>query len=99
MQEWIKTEVENQVMGDVRLNKRLATLINTLSVEPSRSIPCANNTWAETFAAYRFFDNDNVDFDSIMSGHKAATLNRIKVSALDVSAGVGPKVKPRLWQP
>lgn len=78
MQEWIKTEVENQTMGDSRLTKRLSALLNTLSVEPSKSIPCANDTWAETFATYRFFDNDKVNFDSIMSGHQAATVDRIK---------------------
>jgi len=78
MQDWINTEIEHQTMGDVRLNKRLASLLDTLSVEPSKSIPCANDTWAETFAAYRFFDNDKVTFDSIMTGHKAATLGRIK---------------------
>lgn len=78
MQDWINSEIKNQVMGDVRLNKRLALLMDTLSVEPSKSIPCANDTWAETFAAYRFFDNDKVTFDSIMTGHKAATLDRIQ---------------------
>ncbi len=78
MQDWINTEIENQAMGDVRLNKRLASRLNTLSIEPSKSIPCANDTWAETFAAYRFFDNDKISFDSIMTGNTAATLDRIK---------------------
>lgn len=78
MQDWIEIEMENQAMGDARLNKRLANMIGTLSVEPSKSIPCANDTWPETLAAYRFFDNEKVSFDSIMTGHKAATLNRIQ---------------------
>ncbi len=78
MQDWINPEIENQAMGDVRLNKRLASRLNTLSIEPSKSIPCANDTWAEIFAAYRFFDNDKVSFDSIMTGHTAAMLDRIK---------------------
>lgn len=78
MQQWIMSEVEGQRMGDKRLNKRLASLLNSLSVDPSSSIPCANDSWAETFAAYRFFDNAKVDFDSILSGHKAATLKRIQ---------------------
>lgn len=78
MQEWIKTEVEHQVMGDNRLVKRLSTILDRLSVVPSKSIPNANDTWAETFGAYRFFENDKVNFDSIMSGHRQATLNRMK---------------------
>lgn len=77
MLDWVKTETEKQSMGDARLNNRLANIINTLSIEPSKSIPCANTTWAETFAAYRFFDNAKVNFESIMSGHRAATLARI----------------------
>ncbi|WP_444932498.1 IS4/Tn5 family transposase DNA-binding protein [Microbulbifer sp. JTAC008] len=71
-------EVKNQVMGDTRLNKRLSNILSNLSSDPKNSIPCANKTWAETFAAYRFIENDKVNFDSIMSGHKSATLERIK---------------------
>uniref|UniRef100_UPI0024904812 IS4/Tn5 family transposase DNA-binding protein n=1 Tax=Janibacter hoylei TaxID=364298 RepID=UPI0024904812 len=71
-------EVKNQVMGDTRLNKRLSHILSSLSSDPKSSIPCANKTWPETFAAYRFIENDKVNFDSIMSGHKSATLERIK---------------------
>ncbi|WP_444893312.1 IS4 family transposase [Microbulbifer sp. JMSA004] len=71
-------EIKNQVMGDTRLNKRLSNILSNLSSDPKNSIPCANKTWAETFAAYRFIENDKVNFDSIMSGHKSATLERIK---------------------
>lgn len=78
MQEWIKDEVENQVMGDARLDRRLSNILNSLSADPKNSIPCANKTWAETFGTYRFIDNDKVNFDSIMSGHQSATLERIK---------------------
>ncbi|WP_444896910.1 IS4 family transposase [Microbulbifer sp. SSSA005] len=78
MQDWVMDEVKNQVMGDTRLNKRLSNILSNLSSDPNNSIPCANKTWAETFAAYRFIENDKVNFDSIMSGHKSATLERIK---------------------
>lgn len=78
MQDWVKTEMENQSMGDGRLVKRLSTILDRLSVVPSKSIPNANDTWAETFGAYRFYENDKVNFDSIMSGHRQSTLNRMK---------------------
>lgn len=78
MQDWVINETKNQIMGDARLTKRLANILDSLSINPEESIPNANDTWAETFGAYRFFDNDNVDFDTIMSGHQAATLARIK---------------------
>ena len=78
MENWIECEMAEQNMGDARLNKRVEKLLTTLSIEPSKSLPCANDTWAETFAAYRLFDNEKVSVESIMTGHKAATLKRIK---------------------
>ena len=78
MENWIETELAAQDMGDIRLNKRMLSLTENLCKDPSLSIPCANVTWAETLGAYRFFDNEKVTFDSIMSGHKAATLKRIQ---------------------
>lgn len=78
MENWVESELAGQQMGDVRLNKRMMKLTENLCRDPSLSIPCANISWAETFAAYRFFDNDKVTFESIMSGHKASTLKRIK---------------------
>ena len=77
MQDWVSIETEYQLMGDERLNKRLAKILHTLSIDPAKSIPCANDTWAETIGAYRFFDNDTVNFEAIMSGHKSATIDRI----------------------
>lgn len=78
MQNWIKNEISDQNMNDARLNKRLGILLDNLSVDAQKSIPNANDTWRETIAAYRFFDNPKVTFDSIMSGHKSATVERIK---------------------
>lgn len=82
MESWVKTELAAQDMGDVRLNKRMAKLTENLCRDPSLSIPCANTTWAETLAAYRFFDNEKVTFDSIMSGHKESTLKRIQAEPI-----------------
>jgi len=78
MGNWVESELVAQDMGDVRLNKRMVKLTENLCRDPSLSIPCANTSWAETLAAYRFFDNDKVTFASIMSGHKASTLSRIQ---------------------
>ena len=65
-------------MGDARLNKRVKHLVETLCQDPLESIPNATNYWEETIAAYRFFDNPKSSFDSIMSGHQAASLKRIQ---------------------
>lgn len=48
IQGWIKIEIGNQAMGDVRLNKKFVNMIGPLNVEPLKSFPCANDTWSET---------------------------------------------------
>ncbi len=42
-------------MGDARLVTRMKTLLEDLSRNALLSIPNANDTWAETYGAYRFF--------------------------------------------
>ncbi len=76
MQDWVRRETEFTNMGDARLNKRLAEVIDRLSIQPNESIPSANDCWTETVGVYRLIDNNKSSFDSIMSGHRAATLNR-----------------------
>ena len=36
--------------------------------------------WKETLAAYRFFDNDNVNLEGVLASHYDATLTRISAS-------------------
>jgi len=59
-------------------HKRLISLLNTLGNHPQDSIPVACGSWAETKAAYRFFDNKNVNAERILAPHRAATIDRIK---------------------
>ena len=76
--EWASKEMETVDLGDARLNKRLLTLLDTLGNYPEQSIPVACGGWAETKAAYRFFDNDNVDKIKILAPHRTATVERIQ---------------------
>jgi len=76
--EWAATEMQTASLGDERLNKRLVSLLNALGNNPQASIPVACGGWAETKAAYRFFDNDHVNADKILAPHRAATIERIK---------------------
>ena len=78
MTNWLDTEFAQQNMGDKRLNKRVKLLAQSFCKDPLLSIPNATKDWSETLAAYRLFDNESVTFDSIMSGHRAATLARIQ---------------------
>jgi hypothetical protein len=69
-------------MHDARHAKRLAALLTQLGEQPVSSIPRACHGWAETVAAYRFLDNPAVGCTEILSGHKAATLERIRSQAV-----------------
>lgn len=76
--EWAITEMQTVNLGDERLNKRLLSLLDTLGNHPKESIPVACGGWTETKAAYRFFDNQNVSAEKILSPHRTATIERIK---------------------
>lgn len=75
--EWA-AEMQAASLGDERLNKRLISLLNTLGSSPEESIPVACGGWAETKAAYRFFDNSHVNAEKILAPHREASLERIK---------------------
>ena len=60
MCEGIVSELEGIDLGDRRLNQRSKQLIDTLAADPQASVNASCSTWAETQAAYRFFDNELV---------------------------------------
>lgn len=80
MKSWAYDEVETADLGDSRLNHRLAIILEQLGAHPQLSIPAACGGWAETLAAYRFFDNEKTDFDAILAPHRDATIERMKAS-------------------
>jgi Transposase DNA-binding len=79
MSTWVAEEMAESQMHDARHTKRLAKLLSELSERPVSSIPSACHGWAETVAAYRFVDNPSVGCDEILSGHKPATVERIRL--------------------
>jgi Transposase DNA-binding/Transposase Tn5 dimerisation domain len=78
MSTWVAEEMAESQMHDARHAKRLATLLTQLSEQPVSSIPSACRGWAETVAAYRFLDNPTVGCEEILSGHRQATLERLR---------------------
>jgi hypothetical protein len=64
-------------MKDQRLKARLGQVLSRLSSDPERSIPSACKQWSDVLGAYRFFDNDRVEYADVLSGHKAATVARM----------------------
>jgi hypothetical protein len=75
---WIVNETMGAELKDKRLNKRLTTLVEQLAAQPTASIPQACGDWANTKAAYNFFDNDRVSHEGILAGHRAQCLERVK---------------------
>lgn len=75
--DWIAKELANLSFGDKRLNKRAEKILKVLSQNPTDSIPTACRGAAETKAAYRFFDNEQVNPEKIQETHCAMTLERM----------------------
>lgn len=73
---WASDEFVDINLGDKRLNSRLIKLCDSFSESPESPINQACADWAETKAAYRFFQNKNVDVEQIMSAHRGKTLVR-----------------------
>lgn len=76
----LKDEVRNVELGDKRLNKRLARVIEELGAKPTMSVPAATFGRAEMEGAYRFFDNDKVSPEILLQPHIDATRERISQS-------------------
>lgn len=77
MSSWVCEELETADLGDKRLNARFGMLLETVSGQPSLSIPAACKGLNETIAAYRFFANQKVTPEKILAPHRDATLARI----------------------
>src|SRR5215831_1510895 len=76
MRSWIDEELVGCEFADVRLGRRFKALIERLSQAIGETIPMACQDWASTKAAYRFFSNDRVGEQEILSGHFQATRDR-----------------------
>jgi hypothetical protein len=70
---WIDQELDGAYFQDVRLGKRLRTLLGLMSNGLGQTIPLACQDWANTKAAYRFFSNPRITEEEILSGHFAST--------------------------
>lgn len=74
----ISSELATIQLGDQRLNKRARQLLVSLNDECQTSINGACAGWAESKAAYRFFDNPQADPEQILAAHRDATLLRMQ---------------------
>jgi len=74
---WVPTEFESMDLGDPRRKQRAIRLIERLSAQPTASVPQACGDWADTLAAYRFFDNDKVAWEGILTPHIKCSVSRM----------------------
>jgi hypothetical protein len=74
---WAKAELATVDLGDERLDARFESLWSALGKRPNLSIPAACRGRAEMKAAYRFFDNDKVNFDKVLQPHIDRSLERV----------------------
>src|SRR5215470_2451410 len=73
---WAKEELGSVDLGDKRRTTRLIKLCGQLAARPESSINHACGDWTETKAAYRFFQNNNVEVEDILAVHRAKTAER-----------------------
>ena len=78
---WVDRELAECEFKDERLGKRFRALLEQLSSSPGDSIPLVCQDWANTKAAYRFFDNDRVSEAEILGGHFQATRDRASATS------------------
>ena len=80
MTSWVSSEIAGCELGDARLNRRLGMILSSMGERPGQSLPTAFQDWANTKAAYRFFSNEKVSEDKILSGHFAASSLRVQAT-------------------
>lgn len=74
---WCHEEFANVDLNDARLDSRCQTLAVALAAQPSVPINQACEDWADTKAAYRFFDNHKVTPERILLPHQQRTVARM----------------------
>src|SRR3972149_8373808 len=79
---WVTEEFSKMNLKDKRLNQRCQTIAGALEQQPSEPINQACEDWADTKAAYRFFDNPKVSPAQILAPHTKRTVKRMKSQAL-----------------
>jgi len=73
---WVEKEMYNMDLGDKRLEKRCKKILGCFAQAPLSPINQACKNWAETKAAYRFFQNDKIKYQEITKAHHRATTQR-----------------------
>jgi hypothetical protein len=74
---WALEEFAHIELNDARLNRRCQELAVALGQQPQAPINQACEDWADTKAAYRFFDNPNATPGRVHAPHQDRTVERL----------------------
>ena len=80
--DWIEAELGGANMGDARLTARLLQMTGLFYDKPTANIPQASGSTMAAKAAYRFLDNEKVEWRAILAPHYAATEERMREAPL-----------------
>jgi hypothetical protein len=80
--QWCLDEFADVELRDARLNRRCGEIAVQLAMQPEGSINRACEDWADTKAAYRFFDNEKVIPKELLKPHQQRTVQRMSEQAL-----------------
>jgi hypothetical protein len=73
--QWAQNEFAFAPLGDQRRTKRLVKIASNLAASPGGTLPQAFRHWPELKAAYRFFGQRGVSFESVLAPHLERTRN------------------------
>ncbi|MCP4670297.1 MAG: IS4 family transposase [Desulfobacula sp.] len=74
---WSEEEFRDIKFADKRLDSRFQSVAKTLSNQPQAPINQACDDWSDTKATYRFFNNEKVTTDLILTPHQIRTQERM----------------------
>ncbi|MGH8587174.1 MAG: IS4 family transposase [Gammaproteobacteria bacterium] len=80
--DWIEAELGGATMGDRRLTARLLQMTGMFYQKPTANIPEACGSAMAAKAAYRFLDNEKIEWQAILEPHYAATEERLREAPL-----------------
>lgn len=75
---WAEEEFSSVRFYDQRLKQRLYRIAQDFYGNPQANIPEACGSKAATMGAYRFFTNEKVSMDVLLTAHTEATIERIR---------------------
>lgn len=84
--DWIESELGGTKLGDTRLTARLLEMTGAFYAKPTANVPEACGSAKAAKAAYRFLDNENVQWQAILQPHYEATEERLREHGLIIVA-------------